>query len=272
MNAARWRIASACALGTSHAANGTPCQDNASQILIEAEDGTVLVAVVCDGAGTAAFAEQGSKLAAEGFVRAVERYIKEGGRVVGITREIASTWIAEASNSIHQEAMRDGHNVREYACTLLAAIIGEREAAFLQVGDGAIVVSEGANDGWAWVFWPQHGEFANTTNFITTPGVDTLMEFGASKRSIEELAIFSDGIEHLVLNNATKQVHAAFFDAMFPPVRQSSAGLNSKLSSDLQAYLLSPRIADRTDDDKTLILATCRAPPLSSDSAYEQAN
>jgi hypothetical protein len=46
---------------------------------------------------------------------------------------------------------------------------------------------------------------------------------------------------------------------MFAPVRAAAAGFSAPLSSALTAYLALPRINERTDDDKTLILATRRA-------------
>lgn len=138
------------------------------------------------------------------------------------------------------------------------AIVGDNSNAFVQVGDGAIVVSEGADDGWAWVFWPQHGEFANTTNFVVSPNSIDVMEFASTPHRIDEVAVFSDGIENLVLHAASRTVHAPFFDAMFPPVRQHLPGFAVDLSLGLEKYLLSPRICDRTDDDKTLVLATRR--------------
>lgn len=148
-------------------------------------------------------------------------------------------------------------DVREYACTLLGAVVSPTAAAFLQVGDGAIVVSHGEEDGWSYVFWPQHGEFANTTNFIVSPNAMEALEFDLATRRIEEIAVFTDGIENLVLHQASRTVHEPFFNQMFRPVRDSDAeGFNGALSEGLRRYLSGPAICERTDDDKTLILAT----------------
>jgi hypothetical protein len=46
---------------------------------------------------------------------------------------------------------------------------------------------------------------------------------------------------------------------MFPPIRKSQAsGVDAELSQALDKYLSSPTINSRTDDDKTLILASRR--------------
>jgi hypothetical protein len=78
--------------------------------------------------------------------------------------------------------------------------------------------------------------------------------------------MFSDGIENLVLHQATKTVHQPFFNTMLGPVRRSAEpGVNTLLSQGLRVYLASPTICDRTDDDKSLILAS-RAEPTSAQS------
>ena len=79
---------------------------------------------------------------------------------------------------------------------------------------------------------------------------------GADER---EIALLSDGIEPLVLHYASRTVHGPFFDCMFGPVRRSQAiGEDLALSQDLEGYLSSPAILERTDDDKTLVLAMRR--------------
>lgn len=268
MGLAPWRVALASSIGTSHISAGLPCQDSAAHQFVEQDSGTVLISVVCDGAGSAAHSDVGSWLAANTFCELVALYL-DSGDVQSINRDIVGRWIIETAESIEITARESGHPVRDYACTLLAVVISENCAAFIQVGDGAIVVSEGQEDGWSWVFWPQHGEFANTTNFIVSPGVLELFEFEISNSRIEEFSIFSDGIENLVLHQATKTVHSAFFDSMFPPVRSGSSGINSVLSEGLERYLSSPRICEKTDDDKTLILAT-RRPPVETEEVDDE--
>ena len=76
---------------------------------------------------------------------------------------------------------------------------------------------------------------------------------------LDELAIFSDGIENLVLHKASRSVQQSFFQSMIQPVRKTEAtGLDQELSKGLRRYLASSAICERTDDDKTLVLATRR--------------
>lgn len=256
-----WRLAAASAVGTSHMATGLPCQDSLAHAVIETLDDTVLVAVVCDGAGSAAHSDVGSWLAAKTFIECIEVFLSDGGELAALNRSVVAGWMAQVRAALEATAKDSGHAARDYACTLLAALAGSTMTAFVQVGDGAIVVSHGEEDGWSYVFWPQHGEYANTTNFVVAPNVEDVMDFELAPRRIDEFAIFSDGIEKLVLHDATRTVHDSFFRNMFPPVRKLGApGLDAELSKGLERYLSSPVICERTDDDKTLVLASRRPP------------
>ena len=109
------------------------------------------------------------------------------------------------------------------------------------------------------MFWPQHGEFANTTNFVTSADLAEVVEFDAAQGHVSEMALFSDGIENLVLHHATKTVHGPFFDRVMMPLRRAETpGLDRGLSDGLRRYLDTPQFNERTDDDKTLVLASRR--------------
>ena len=249
----------ASTIGTSHIAASQPCQDShGCKILRDTSGQPVVVLVASDGAGSASVADIGSALACETFVKLVADYLDKGGQVKDITRPLVERWIAGIVYGFGLHAKTRGLDLGDYACTLLAAVISEGVAAFLQIGDGAIVHSDGAG-GWGWVFWPQHGEFANTTNFITSENVREAIAFQTSPRPFDEIAIFTDGLENLVLRKAEREVHGPFFDSMFRSVRRSTAsGMDDGLCRELDKYLASPPINARTDDDKTLILASRR--------------
>ena len=254
----KWKIAAASVTGTSHTRLDKPCQDcHIAKILQDADGRDVLLVVVSDGAGSAVKAEIGSSIACSAMAEAVEAYLANGSQVESIDIEVARSWLRTVKAAITDRAGVDGGVACDYACTLLAAIIEQDVTATMQVGDGAIVVSEG--EGWNWVHWPQRGEFANTTFFVTDDRAESQMEFASRKERVIELAVFSDGIEPLVIQYATRTVFEPFFDKMFPPVRAvKDEELDGKLSAALADYLRSPTICERTDDDKTLVLATRR--------------
>ena len=254
-----WRAVSACEVGTSHINSGKPCQDFVGHRMVRAKGGHVFVSVICDGAGSARHSEIGSWLASTAFIELVEVYFEQGGRVVDIDREKVSSWIGGTAERLIARAREDGNDPKDYSCTLIAAIIGPSAAVFAQIGDGAVVVSHGEADGWSWVFWPQHGEYANQTTFVLSENALAAFEFILAPRRIDEFAMFSDGIERMVLHGATKTVNDAFFDQMFVPVRASKVrGLDQNLSKKLKEYLGSPAVNARTNDDKSLLMATRR--------------
>ncbi|CAN5229311.1 PP2C family serine/threonine-protein phosphatase [soil metagenome] len=253
-----WRVAMASSTGTSHVAAAQPCQDAHYHVETAGPDGKpVMVLAVSDGAGTAAMAETGAALVCSTFARLIAAYVEQGGRVESIGRPLVERWIAGVNYRLELHAKDTGAALEDYACTLIAAAVAEQEAVFVQIGDGAIVLS--ASDGWKHVFWPQHGEFANSTNFITSAHRLSALEFERLGEPVEELALFTDGIENLVLRKAAKAVHAPFFESMFPAVRRSTAsGVDAELSRALGGYLSSAPVNDRTDDNKTLVLASRR--------------
>ena len=264
MTARDWRIARASEIGTSHLDRDQRCQDACGHTLIETkDDGSVLACVVSDGAGSALHSEIGSKLTVKMMLGIIRRHLESGDVLESISPEIVRVWISTMVEVLQQSADRKGRRLRDYACTLLVSIIGRGGAVFFQIGDGAIVTTHGQEDGWSWVFWPQHGEYANTTNFIVSPNAAEVLEYAWAPRRIDEIAMFTDGLENLVLDQQARTAHGPFFETMFPAVRSApTSGHDEKLSKKLGEYLASPAICDRTDDDKTLLLASraVRAP------------
>jgi hypothetical protein len=271
MTSTAWKYAFASIIGTSHTKAGTPCQDRSDCTVLESADGTsVLVAVVADGAGSAERAEVGASLACSLFIDEMRSLFETGGDVHGITHDFVKSWLTRFRNEVTRHAESEELPVRQYACTLLGAVVGEDGAAFVQVGDGAIVVSCSEElETYQWMFWPQKGEYENITTFATDEAVDTKFEYQFVNRRIEEVAVFTDGLQHLALHYETHAAFEPFFRSMFNPLRPLPGGYLEELSSTLASFLNSHPINKRTDDDKTLIIATRRMPapqPAAEDS------
>jgi hypothetical protein len=256
----KWRYAGASVLGTSHVGSSLPCQDAHACALYRDKAGKeILVLVASDGAGTAKRADEGAQLATASFQEAVKEYW--AGRAESEFDEAAfRRLIGIARAALVTKSLQQGESLRAYACTFLVAVIGEEIAGYCQLGDGVMVVSEhGDGEDWSWVFWPQRGEFANATAFLTDDDALEQIEVEISCRHVEEIAVLTDGIERMVLKYDTHTVFSPFFETMFSPIRASSVvGPNAALSEALATYLNSPQVNQRTDDDKTLILATRR--------------
>src|SRR5262249_38559787 len=82
-----WCWIGASSTGTSHLNAGEGCDD--SWACFEHEDGdrSTLVAVVSDGAGSARFAEMGSRFVVQGFIEVVVRFLRAGRSAADVTDE-----------------------------------------------------------------------------------------------------------------------------------------------------------------------------------------
>jgi Protein phosphatase 2C len=247
-----WKLLFQSVAGSSHERAGQPCQDSCRVRLARTGRGPVLVLACADGAGSAAGAEIGACLASQEIVRLVLGDLRNGLPVAEVERDTALSWYGRLREQVQAEAGRRGLDLPELACTLLLAVVGADAAAFAQVGDGAIVLRAG--DAYETAFWPQNGEYANSTNFVTDPEFAERLEFARRPGPVDELALFTDGLQMLALNFADRTVHGPFFLPMFRKLRTASAG--EGLARALRSFLKSPAVNQRSDDDKTLILAT----------------
>lgn len=226
--------------------------------------GDVVVAVVSDGAGSASRAEAGARLACDVVLEQVERHYQLGLSAQDLSAEDVKNWFAILATRVKVLAKEEGHETRDYASTLLAAMVEEKAAAFLQVGDGAIVVATSQNpDAYEPVFWPQRGEYANLTNFATADDASLRLLYvvwpdDTRSGSIDEIALLSDGLQPLALQYQDQTAFAPFFRPILTRLRAESAGHSPTVSGLLASSLGSSRVNERTDDDKTLVVATHR--------------
>lgn len=259
MSTQAWQYALASVVGTSHKVNGLPCQDASDcQLLADPDGGAVLVAIASDGAGSASRSDEGAQIACASVMADLRSYFSSGGRLADISRPRAQEWLARFRSVVESRAESENCVARDFACTLLVAIIGRDIAVFMQIGDGAIVVSRCDDDEYTWVFWPQRGEYENTTYFATEDRAAEILEFESVSGSIEEVAVFTDGIQSLALHYTARSAYEPFFTPIFETMRSASLAIQSSLSESLAAYLASATVNARTDDDKTLIVATRR--------------
>ena len=236
---------------------GAPCADSSECVVLAYADRAALIAVASDGAGGAQKAEVGSALACRLFLDEIRLLFQTGGSPTDITREFVEHLVMKFQSEAATCADDEGISVHEYACTFLAAVVGEDSAVVVQVGDGATVARPADDvDQFCLVFWPQHGEYANETAFLTDASALDSLEYRLIQHEIDEIAIFTDGLERMVLDFEKKTAHMPFFESMLRPLRQESAGHLEDLSHSLAVFLDSPKVNDHTHDDKTLILAS----------------
>ena len=271
MSTVGWRYAAASVVGTSHLKFGSPCQDANDCHEFQLSSGeSVLVGVVADGAGSAKSGGDGAVLSCNMFVDLVSDYISSGNTIEQIASETARFWLEVIRSRLSKEAESTSQQLRDYACTFLGAVVGERCAAFVQVGDGVIVVSDSEEKQYGHIFWPDRGEYENTTHFLTEDQLHENIQFDSVQRKVVDLAILSDGLQRLALDYRLQTTHHPFFQGLFPPFEKLPNGRSDAFSRSLVDFLSSPKVNQRTDDDKTLLLATRRTSQRGPDASVGQ--
>jgi hypothetical protein len=247
-----WRVLNDCVSGTSHVQAGTTCQDSSFATTVEIHAQNYLMVACSDGAGTAKASHVGSKLACEEAVRRACDYFRAGNQWDAIDPTVLQQWVKGVREALDAEATRQQLELRDLACTLLMAVIGPNGSVYLQVGDGAIVVGDEVSSHHP-VFWPQTGEYHNTTYFVTDERFDQNIQTNIRGSSPSDVALFTDGLQMLALDYATHAAHGPFFTPLFRAVRDAPD--HAELAVPLRQFLESDAVNARTDDDKTLILA-----------------
>jgi hypothetical protein len=247
-----WKVLAEAVGGTSHQRSSLPCQDAHRCERIQLGEETLLIAACADGAGSAELSQIGSRVACDRFFEIVYAALTARGEVEPLDCATLLGWYEDVREAIGAAAEGRGAPIRQLACTLLTAIVSEHRAWFAQIGDGSIVFRSGGQ--YESAFWPQVGDYANTTNFVTQDELEDVFEFSEHPERIDELALFTDGLQRLALDFSARRAHQQFFEPMFSSLR--SAEDADALVVPLRGFLDSPSVNERTDDDKTLILAT----------------
>lgn len=264
MSTQSWRTSFASVIGSSHRKQGTICQDaGACRLIPSKEDKDILLAVVSDGAGSASKSDIGSTITVNLFMQEFEKVIRDTDGLTSIDRTFVLQWLELVRSEIAIQAKVAGVPSREFACTVLGAIVSPKNAVFFQIGDGAIVVSGNESlQEYSPIFLPQHGEFANQTNFIVQDNFADTLEFVNLSEQFDKVALFTDGMERLILKFSSDiiTVHAPALTSIFDWLTSKEPVHSDTYCPALVAYLGSDFINNRTDDDKTLIIATRSGP------------
>ncbi len=261
--ALHWNIIGASIQGTSHQKTDTPCQDaHAYRVL---PDGTALIAVA-DGAGSAERSDQGAQLAVEQVIAAAEASLAEGMPADDAAWEALLTdAFCQARQALEKLAAADDVSSRAFATTLTCAVVANEWLAVAQIGDGVVVARDEDGELFA-VTQPQRGEYANETYFLTMAEALQRVDVRVCRRKLDALAVMTDGLIRLAMKINTNEPHLPFFRPLFAFTAQLED--TSEAREQLQALLASDRVCERTDDDKTLVLAA-RAFPSTREAQHE---
>ena len=250
MTDAIWRVVGASVQGTSHLEKAVPCQD---AHLYRILPGGELLIAVADGAGSAERAEAGAQTAVAQAIAALESALAspppqdEAG-----WQQIMAEAFRATREALAQLAEAENTPLRAYATTLTCALVADDWLVVGQIGDGAAVVEDAADE-LSLAVRPQRGEYANEAYFLTMPEALDYLAVCAAARPVRGLAVTTDGLLRLALKLPGYEPHAPFFRPLLTFVAETAAA--GQAAEQLAAFLASPRVCARADDDKTLVLA-----------------
>ena len=222
-----WTTAGATAAGDRHLRRGIPNQDAYAYRYCGGRQRAVILAVA-DGAGSAARADEGSRLAVNVSVataaRGFNRYRRIAGRQPAVGAGADRRWplailrqaIGKARAAIVQRAQEDGGAPQDLATTLLVALATPRRIFAAQIGDGAILAFN-TRTGQARTLCRSHsGRYANETLFITTRHgiIGSIAHTGwGNIGDYNGIGLITDGLENLALQMPGRQPHLHFGNA-----------------------------------------------------------
>lgn len=253
-----WRIAAASATGSAHGALDLPNQDACwTQVCSDACGRSHVVLVVADGAGSAAHAELGAQCAVAAVGAAAVRWCQDPARGA-LDQTVLEVLVSTGAHALQQLAGKLDCGVRELSCTLLLTLVTPDQCGFAQLGDGLMVYTD-PEQSVRVAFWPQAGEYANVTEFLSAPDFLAHLRCEVIRPAPQQLALSTDGLQRLALRIAEQQAHAPFFIPFWSALATLEHSRQSEFSAQLQQWLASAPVQQRTDDDTTLVLAVTAA-------------
>lgn len=250
----RWKITGSSVTGRSHADRGETGQDCHRAGCVRIGDREYFIGIVADGAGSTTSGGEGAEIACGCMYDRIAGTLREMADLSCITDAEIRDWIGTSRAAIAAEAVSTERRMKEYACTLLGVVAGQDHTIFFQIGDGAIVVSSD-NGEYETIFWPDQGEYANVTFFLTDDQFSDHLSIRHCTSAPPEIALFTDGVQSLALSFAQKKAHAGFFRPLFDALRRHPETGFLDFSGQLHGFLTRDDVSARSDDDKTLVLA-----------------
>jgi hypothetical protein len=243
MNAG-WRLASVAVPGPAHLGSGTTCQDAAA---CRAFPWGAVVALA-DGAGSAPRSAEGAKAAIDGVMAWAETL-----PAAPMGDHVAAAILDSARDAVHATATELASPPDHLASTLLVAILGSNMVCLTyQLGDGAVVIREAGT--WRLALLPARGTYVNETFFVTSADARE-RQTAEIAREVDAVMLCSDGLEHLVIDAATRQPHAPFFERVAACL--GGADDPGEAERVLEALLTSATAARLSGDDKAIAIALC---------------
>ncbi|MBF0328628.1 MAG: protein phosphatase 2C domain-containing protein [Nitrospirae bacterium] len=235
--------------GSLHIKEDLPCQDACHYEIVD-EFGLIAVA---DGLGSVPFSDIGSRLAVEAAVSSAKNLlldIPDDGLDIS---EIPLKMLHAARECLENRAIEDGLKLTDMATTLLAVLFFRDTIYAAQIGDGAVVAKVGGE--LVLISGPLNSEYANEVTPITSSTWQSDLYIAEALSGAECVAVFTDGCQRAALLKTMDGYTP--FEKFFNPVFSFASETADLIAGEqeLSEFLLSEKISEYSEDDKTLVLA-----------------
>jgi hypothetical protein len=261
MRADGWHIAAGTARGHSHVDHGLPNQD--SFTVKASEDGTLVVAVISDGAGTAARADEGSSKTTRALAETLFRVALGEERSPGI--ETLTAALTQCIEGLRREFLETGAPLCDFHCTFVACLLSGDSGFIAYVGDSAAMTTSFARactaagnsvvdffpDGKWRLYELERGEYSNETHFITEPNWHEFLRVEELPTEFDALVLMTDGAMDVAMSRGT--VFRGFLSNLVAKLADTEA--RAERDAIIEAWLDDRQTFAVTADDKTLFLA-----------------
>lgn len=261
-----WQVYGASSIGKSHIDSNLPNQD--SIYLQKTQDG--MVAVVCDGAGSAKFSQAGAAFFSQSIGKMLlSLSVSHSVSINGIAFDLVQVkqQIIEQLSQIRldlQSQLPAESSLRDYHTTFTGLLIhSNHQALLVQIGDSPLTTSQ---------FVVRHphidyftnlqvygddskNEYVNETHFITQDNWQSFLRVEPIDLSqVDCLALMSDGCADLVFEGAsvTPKIYRPFFGNLLFNLTQSQSSQQG--SAIIEQALGNPATYRLTGDDKSLVV------------------
>jgi hypothetical protein len=240
-----WRVFCASATGKRNLEQGAPGQD-ASHCVVT---GDLLVAVVCDGAGSVREGRTGAHFMARALPLQLSNAVQADGACLEGTIRGA---IEAVRGRLADLAVSRELAMHEFSCTLVGCAVSPGGGCLFHIGDGFAILQGATGD--TVLSHPENGEYADETYFVTDENWEEhlrLTPLPAPGRGCV-IGLMSDGTAPFAVNRERSGFFRPFIDPIASFLREATVPNGNEA---LRNLLESPRACDISTDDKTLLLA-----------------
>lgn len=233
-----WSVYNCSIQGKSHKVDDIPCQDNSYYKIID--DYNMVIACVCDGAGSAENSDKGSlfctRYSVELLSEYCNRWYKEGWPKENEWNDICKHFFTEMRIKLEEYAKNSNIEFDTLATTMICVIVSPDRIISFHIGDGRGAFLNDNNE-WNPLFIPTKGEQVGSTIFLTSKGWEKFCEVRYFESKSLAFAIMTDGCESATFECYTKsetedwyfdpnKPFIGFFDPMYLWLKENYNSIN----------------------------------------------